>query len=333
MQSTQFFSVTNIQTVFCLVLLTPRLTLSQNNPSTSPDDAQVFDAILTNTKYDLRVPPKNTNGKDAVVVRTSVYVYFMGRFEAERLEYEMQLMIRHRWTDPRLSFRNSNMSLGQNWLYDSLEGESWFTDRIWTPNIFIENEQASKLTELLRSNIFVRIGRVGNVQMNYRVTTTVLCNMALQRFPHDRQGCALKLESWTLNANDMLLEWEPRNPVEINDFIVPEYSLMSSKTFERLSCYSEGFPSPRYSDEPKISLDGSNNGSMCSATSRNYSTIQVSFVLQRQVGHYFLDYYIPSILLVAMSWVAFWLDPSAVPGRTTLGETTNFIQKRVNFKT
>ena len=35
---------------------------------------------------------------------------------------------------------------------------------------------------------------------------------------------------------------------------------------------------------------------------------------------YMLDYYLPSTLLVAMSWVSFWLDPSAaIPGRTTLG--------------
>ena len=32
-----------------------------------------------------------------------------------------------------------------------------------------------------------------------------------------------------------------------------------------------------------------------------------------------MDYYIPSILLVSMSWVSFWLEPSAIPGRTTLG--------------
>lgn len=74
----------------------------------------------------------------------------------------------------------------------------------------------------------------------------------------------------TLNSNDMVLEWEPRNPVEINDFILPEYSLMSFKTFERLSCYSEGFPSPRYSDEPRISIDEAKNGSMCSATSSKW---------------------------------------------------------------
>jgi hypothetical protein len=46
----------------------------------------------------------------------------------------------------------------------------------------------------------------------------------------------------------------------------------------------------------------------------------VRFDLAREVGHYVMDYFVPSILLVVVSWVSFWLDPNAVPGRTTLGK-------------
>jgi hypothetical protein len=46
----------------------------------------------------------------------------------------------------------------------------------------------------------------------------------------------------------------------------------------------------------------------------------VRFDLAREVGHYIMDYFVPSILLVVVSWVSFWLDPNAVPGRTTLGK-------------
>ena len=34
----------------------------------------------------------------------------------------------------------------------------------------------------------------------------------------------------------------------------------------------------------------------------------LDFILRREIGHYVLEYYIPSLLLVAMSWVGFWLD-------------------------
>jgi hypothetical protein len=46
----------------------------------------------------------------------------------------------------------------------------------------------------------------------------------------------------------------------------------------------------------------------------------VRFDLAREVGHYIMDYFVPSIVLVVVSWVSFWLDPNAVPGRTTLGK-------------
>ncbi len=32
--------------------------------------------------------------------------------------------------------------------------------------------------------------------------------------------------------------------------------------------------------------------------------------------------YIPTILIVVISWVSFWMDVDSVPGRTTLGVTT-----------
>ena len=49
-----------------------------------------------------------------------------------------------------------------------------------------------------------------------------------------------------------------------------------------------------------------------------YSFLKVWRLLQD--SQYYLDYYVPSMLLVSMSWVSFWLEPSAIPGRTTLGE-------------
>ena len=49
-----------------------------------------------------------------------------------------------------------------------------------------------------------------------------------------------------------------------------------------------------------------------------FSSLMLDFILRREIGHYVLEYYIPSLLLVAMSWVGFWLDPNAVPGRCVI---------------
>lgn len=54
----------------------------------------------------------------------------------------------------------------------------------------------------------------------------------------------------------------------------------------------------------------------------NFSELQVEFRLVRQNGYHVLQTYVPTILIVSISWVSFWLDPNAVPGRVSLGVTT-----------
>ena len=53
-----------------------------------------------------------------------------------------------------------------------------------------------------------------------------------------------------------------------------------------------------------------------------FDCLRVTFFLKRQFGYYLLQTYIPSILIVILSWVSFWLPPEAVPARIALGVTT-----------
>ena len=54
----------------------------------------------------------------------------------------------------------------------------------------------------------------------------------------------------------------------------------------------------------------------------NYSCLQATFRLRRQIGFFILQTYIPSILIVMLSWVAFWINKDSEPARVTLGVTT-----------
>jgi hypothetical protein len=59
----------------------------------------------------------------------------------------------------------------------------------------------------------------------------------------------------------------------------------------------------------------------CCVPVGSHSALTVTFHLRHQVGYYVMDYYIPSILLVITSWVAFWLDTDAVSGRIIIGQS------------
>ncbi|KAL3312970.1 Neurotransmitter-gated ion-channel transmembrane region, partial [Cichlidogyrus casuarinus] len=54
----------------------------------------------------------------------------------------------------------------------------------------------------------------------------------------------------------------------------------------------------------------------------NYSRLVVSFIFRRSVGYYLIQIYLPSLLIVVISWISFWLRRDAVPARIALGITT-----------
>lgn len=54
----------------------------------------------------------------------------------------------------------------------------------------------------------------------------------------------------------------------------------------------------------------------------SFSCIVLTIEFQRLMGVYIINTYIPTIMSVMMSWVAFWIDPMAVPARTGIGMIT-----------
>ena len=53
-----------------------------------------------------------------------------------------------------------------------------------------------------------------------------------------------------------------------------------------------------------------------------YSCLKVVLVFKREFSYYLLTIYVPSCMLVIVSWVSFWLDNRSVPARVALGVTT-----------
>lgn len=53
-----------------------------------------------------------------------------------------------------------------------------------------------------------------------------------------------------------------------------------------------------------------------------FSCIQATFFLKRLVGFFYLQTFIPSILIVVLSWVGFWINKDSEPARIALGVTT-----------
>lgn len=53
-----------------------------------------------------------------------------------------------------------------------------------------------------------------------------------------------------------------------------------------------------------------------------YDCLRAVFSFKREFGFHLIQTYFPTILLVVSSWVAFFIDPTAVPARISIGVTT-----------
>ena len=50
-----------------------------------------------------------------------------------------------------------------------------------------------------------------------------------------------------------------------------------------------------------------------------YVRLSLSFLLQRQIGFFIFQTYLPSILIVMLSWISFWINHEATSARVALG--------------
>ncbi len=50
-----------------------------------------------------------------------------------------------------------------------------------------------------------------------------------------------------------------------------------------------------------------------------YTRLSLSFMLQRHIGYFIFQTYLPSILIVMLSWVSFWINHEATSARVALG--------------
>lgn len=54
--------------------------------------------------------------------------------------------------------------------------------------------------------------------------------------------------------------------------------------------------------------------------SGKYQRLSLSFKLQRNIGYFVFQTYLPSILIVMLSWVSFWINHEATSARVALGK-------------
>ncbi|KAG0410795.1 hypothetical protein HPB47_012070, partial [Ixodes persulcatus] len=54
----------------------------------------------------------------------------------------------------------------------------------------------------------------------------------------------------------------------------------------------------------------------------NFSCLRLGFLLDRQNGFHMIQTYLPTYIVVMVSWIPFWIRPDVIPPRAILGVKT-----------
>uniref|UniRef100_A0A4W5NTK6 Glycine receptor, alpha 4a n=1 Tax=Hucho hucho TaxID=62062 RepID=A0A4W5NTK6_9TELE len=253
--------------------------------SQSPSD--FLDKLMgKRSGYDARIRP-NFKGPP-VNVTCNIFINSFGSITETTMDYRLNVFLRQKWNDPRLAY--------QEYPDDSLDLDPSMLDSIWKPDLFFANEKGANFHEVTTDNKLLRIFQDGSVLYSIRLTLILSCPMDLKNFPMDIQTCTMQLESFGYTMNDLIFEWLAENPVQVaDDLTLPQFVLKDEQDL--------GYCTKHY-----------NTG--------KFTCIEVKFHLERQMGYYLIQMYIPSLLIVILSWVSFWINMDAAPARVGLGITT-----------
>lgn len=259
---------------------------SSGNSSSASNGSRgqkIVDSLLSS--YDGRVSP--TDALEDGPVEDTVQLYILSLDSSDdSTDFTMNFFLRQRWRDARLAHNSSGVPV--------LELYRKALEEVWVPDIYFVNEKNAHFHYVSVPNKMFNVFPDGKVSYSIRVTGTYTCEMDLRKYPLDKQTCHIKIESYGHSTNSLKIRWNSPSVILSKNIKMTQFSVEKTVPFICDQQYME----------------------------YNYSCIGVNFHLTRMNGFYFIHMYVPSILIVMLSWISFWLDIEATAARISLGILT-----------
>ncbi|XP_039440145.1 gamma-aminobutyric acid receptor subunit beta-like [Culex pipiens pallens] len=271
--------------------------------------------------YDIRLRPNF--GGDPLTVGMDLTIASFDAISEVNMDYTITMYLNQYWKDERLAFNaysiwgnnagassssSSSGGSGASSQYDqngdimidddgandviTLSGD--FAEKIWVPDTFFANDKNSFLHDVTERNKLVRLAGDGAVTYGMRFTTTLACMMDLHYYPLDSQNCTVEIESYGYTVSDVVMYWRSTPIRGVEEAELPQFTIIGYETNDRKEKLATGV----------------------------YQRLSLSFKLQRNIGYFVFQTYLPSILIVMLSWVSFWINHEATSARVALGITT-----------
>ncbi|KAK0404964.1 hypothetical protein QR680_017727 [Steinernema hermaphroditum] len=239
-------------------------------------------------------PPVPADGS-ALQVKIGFYLESLGNFRETQMSFDVDLYLYMSWQDPHLNHSGPGYVMVNDDLVRS---------ELWLPDLYFANARSAHFHHVTVPNFNLFIAPDGTVAYSSRVTLNVACNLNLINYPMDRQNCYIRALSYAYIAKMVNITWFRTNPLLYN----PEIGLPEFGITDILPGYCNG--TYRYAI-----MEGSQKIDQ-------FSCLTANIHLARSIGYNLVQSYIPTGLIVIISWVSFWIDRRAVPARVTLSFTT-----------
>uniref|UniRef100_A0A914DUN0 Uncharacterized protein n=1 Tax=Acrobeloides nanus TaxID=290746 RepID=A0A914DUN0_9BILA len=211
------------------------------------------------------------------------------------MSFDVDLYLYMSWKDPTLHHPGHDFIMIND---DSVRKE------LWTPDLYFANARKSYFHHVTVPNFNLFVAPDGTISYSSRITANVACNLDLVDYPMDAQVCHIRMLSYAYIADRVSVTWFKENPVLMN----PEIELPAFTISNLTSEYCNGTYRYAVTD--------------VSHKRDKFSCLDGRFYLKRALGYHIVQSYIPTALIVIISWVSFWIDRRAVPARVTLSFTT-----------
>ncbi|XP_064478625.1 glycine receptor subunit alphaZ1-like [Ornithodoros turicata] len=243
------------------------------------------------------------------MVNVSMKIMDVDDINEERMDFRLHTYIEESWRDPRL-----RTSIVRDWKYPVLP-ES-VAALIWKPDVVFSNTKKSSVFMQSVQSIAIKIDKNGSIRRFTRYLFQVRCVMTFHNYPLDVQHCHFKV-SLLASPNWLTdLQWEGG---------IQNGKSSGIRFVERIEPLQFKIKEPKAHRYSEVFLG------------ENYTYLLANFTFVRRLTASIVNTYIPSGLIVVLSWLSFWIDITAVQGRISLGVTailtltTQVVQSRSNL--
>ena len=216
-----------------------------------------------------------TAGTGPTQVSVGIWIVDITNIDSAQQTFTADLAVVFRWKDTRLAHTGTGVA------YYAL-------DQIWTPRVGIANETSSVVRKFPES---AEVEPDGTVLYRQRYEGAFTQPLRLRSFPFDRQAFRIQLVAIRYRPDEVMFvpdqNWIDKGIQQgagiAPSITLPDWTIKKWQTKPMTYAMAPGF---------------------------EYSSYAFEFTASRNVLHYILKVILPLVLIVMMSWVVFWIEPS-----------------------